>query len=91
MKKLALGIGAVAVLMLLLAGAFAFSLTLQTLRVNAYSFAQPAVGTVIAAPMTSAAEAEIASPDSDQIRLEEFQQPERICQKDKAPERETDF
>lgn len=91
MRKMFIAIGIAALLLLLLATAFAFSLTLQNLRVNALSFAQPVSASSIAAPMTSTDESEIASPVSDGVRLEEFQQPERICQKNKVQDRATDF
>lgn len=91
MRKMYIGIGITALLLLLLAGAFAFSLTLQNLRVNALSFAQPIAASVIAAPMTFADEAEIASPESEGVRLEEIQQSEGLCRKNKVQDRATDF
>lgn len=95
MKRIYMGIGITVVLCLLLAGAFAFSLTLQNLRVSAYSFAQPAEAAGIAAgsaaPMTGADESAISSPDSGQVRMEEFAQPEHLCQKDRVQNRATDF
>ena len=91
MRKIFIGIGITALLFLLLASALAFSMTLQNLRVNALSFAQPAEAAVITAPMTSSDEANISSPESNGVRLQEMQQPERFCQKDKAQDHATDF
>ncbi len=91
MRKMYLALGTIALLLLLLVGAFAFSLTLQNLRVNALSFAQPAAAASIAAPMTFADEAEISSPATDGVRLEEFQAPKGFCQKNKGHDRATDF
>lgn len=91
MRKLYIGLGIFALALLLLTSAFAFSLTLQNLRLNALSFGQPAAALVIAAPMTSATEAEIASPDSEGVRLEEFVRPDHVCNKDKLSEHTTDF
>ncbi len=91
MRKLYLGMGVAALMLLLLTSALAFSLTLQNLRVNAMSFVQPAAAIVIAAPMTSADESEIASPNSTGVRFEEFEQTDHFCQKYKSLETATDF
>ena len=91
MRKLYIGIGAIAIALLLLTAAFAFSLTLQNLRLNALSFVKPAAAIVIAAPMTSADESEISSPDALGVRFEEFVQPEHACNKDRVQDRTTDF
>ncbi|TAH50089.1 MAG: hypothetical protein EYC68_15090 [Chloroflexota bacterium] len=91
MRKVYISIGIAAFALLLLASAFAFSFTLQNLRVNAFSFAQPAAAAVIAAPMTSAEEAEISSPSLGSVRLEPVTVRERLCQKNKGQVRTTDF
>jgi hypothetical protein len=91
MRKLLIGGGITALVLLLLATAFAFSLTLQNLRLNALSFVQPAAALTIAAPMTSADESEIASPDSTGVRIEEFQKREHACNREKLRESATDF
>lgn len=91
MKRIYMGIGITVVLCLLLAGAFAFSLTLQNLRVSALSFAQPAEASAIEVPMTGADEAVISSPSLDQVRMQEFDQTEHLCQKGKVQDRATDF
>ena len=41
--------------------------------------------------MTFADEAEISSPSTEGVRLEEFVQPEHVCSKGERHERETDF
>jgi hypothetical protein len=88
MKKIYLGIGLtallLAVVLLFLTSAFAFSLSLQNLRINAASFAPPAASAVFAAPMTSSDEAVIARPISDNIRLEEMQETDHVCQRSKT-------
>lgn len=91
MRKLYIALGITALMLLLLASAFAFSLTLQNLRINSFSFARPVAAAVVAAPMTSADEAAIASPESNSVRLEEFQQPERVCSKNKVQNRTKEF
>lgn len=91
MKKVYLGVIALGLMLLLLAGALAFSFTLQNLRVNAFSFVQPAAAAVLAAPMTSSDEAAIVSPEPSEVRFEEFQAPTHVCQKDKLQDRATDF
>lgn len=91
MRKIYIGIGITALVLLLLASALAFSLTLQNLRINSFSFVRPAAAAVVAVPMTSADEAAIASPESNTVRLEEFQQPERVCNKTKIQNHTKDF
>ncbi len=91
MKRVFLGMGITALMLLLLAGAFAFSLTLQNLHVNAMSFSKPAPFALYTEPMTSADEAAISSPDADGVRLEEYQASQRVCSKNKTPDRATDF
>jgi hypothetical protein len=91
MKKFYIGIGITALMVLLLASAFAFSLTLQSLRVNALSFVEPVAASIIAAPMTSADEAEIASPESGGVRLEEFEARHAVCAKRQAQEEASGF
>ncbi len=91
MKRVYLGIAVTALLFLLFAGAFAFSLTLQNLRVSALSFNTPASPIIFAAPMTSADEAAISSPNSEAVRLKEFQEPQHVCDKNKVQESATDF
>lgn len=91
MRKLYIGFGVIALALLLLTAAFAFSLTLQNLRLNALSFSPPAAAIVIAAPMTSDVESNISSPDNRGVRLEQFVQPEHVCNKNKVQEYTTDF
>jgi hypothetical protein len=91
MRKVTIGIAVTALVLLLLASAFAFSATLASLRVNALSFVEPAEAAVIASPMTSLDEAQLASPLSETVRMEEFQQTDRVCQKDKIQDRAPDF
>ena len=92
MKKLTLGLGITLLMLMLLASAFAFSLTLQNLRVSAFSFAQPAeAAAVISAPMTSNDEANISSPSTQNVRIEEFTPQQHVCQKDRTQDPETDF
>lgn len=96
MKRISIGIAVFALLFLLFAAAFAFSITLQTLHVNAFSFEQPASSLMLAAPMTSADEAQIASPQADrvsadQVRFGETQQSTHVCPRDKATDQPADF
>lgn len=91
MKKVYIGIGITALVLLLLGTAFAFSVTLQSLRLNALSFAEPVAAAVIAAPMTFADEAEIASPDSEGVRLEQYQARQAVCAKRQAQPETTGF
>lgn len=91
MRKLYITVAVTALMLLLLASAYAFSVTLQNLRINTFSFAHPAAAAVIAVPMTSADEAAITSPQSNTVRLEEFQPPEHVCAKNKVQNRTTDF
>lgn len=91
MKKLSIGMAVTALALLLLASAFAFSASLANLRVNALSFVQPAQAAVVASPMTLVDEAQLASPSSEPVRMQEFQQSDHVCQKDKLQDRVTDF
>ncbi len=91
MKKFYLGLSIVGLTLLLFATAFAFSLLLQRLHVSTFSMAEPAAPVVIAAPMTSADEAQIASPRSDTVRMEEYLTPDHLCQKKEQSDRITDF
>jgi hypothetical protein len=91
MRKISVTLAVTALMLLLLVSALAFSVTLQNLRINTFSFARPAAASVIAVPMTSADEAAIMSPESNTVRFEEFQQPQHVCDKNKARNRTTDF
>lgn len=92
MKRMTMGIGITALLVLLLASAFAFSVTLQNLRVNALSFAQPAEAAAVEEPMTGADESAISSLDADEVRMEEFEQADdHLCRKNRLADRATDF
>ena len=91
MRKVYIGIGITALALLLLTAAFAFSLTLQNLRLNALSFAEPAAAAIVAAPMTWSDESEITATSSDGVRLEEFAKPEHVCSKDEMQDSGTDF
>lgn len=92
MRKLYIGFGVIALALLLLTAAFAFSLTLRNLRLNALSFTPPAAAIIMAAPMSSVDESNISSPDARSgVRLEQFVQPEHVCNKTRVQERSTDF
>lgn len=91
MKKFYIGVGILVLAFLLMTTALAFSHILQNLRLNALSFTQPTSALVIAAPMTSADEAAMTSPDKTGVHLEEFVQPAHVCNKEGLPETITDF
>lgn len=95
MKRVFRSIGltalAFALVILFLGSALAFSLSLQNLHISAVSFAQPANGTVLAAPMTSEDESQISLSQSDGVRLEEYQASDHVCQREKTDDEGVGF
>ena len=95
MKRLFLGIGltaaALTLAIMFFGSALAFSLSLQNLHINAASFAQPVVSTVLASPMTSTDESAIGTSQSDGISLEEYQASDHVCQRGKTSEQSIGF